>query len=269
MGEVAKGIDDSWALGDAYEAYMGRWSRLVAREFLHWLFPEPWSHWLEVGCGTGALTSTICHLAQPSSVVASDQSVSFVEHTRRNVTDPRVSPVAAAADALPRRTGGFDVIVSGLVLNFIPDPSAALGAMRERVRPGGSVAAYVWDYAGGIEFLRHFWEEAVSLDPGASAVDESRRFGAWQLTHLTSLFDAAGLAEVRAGTLTVPTTFANFEDYWRPFLGGTGPAPSYVLSLSPPDRQHLAERLKARLPCARDGSIRLEARALAVSGARP
>src|SRR6187402_3210398 len=101
--------DDSWALGDAYEAYMGRWSRLVAREFLHWLGAESASHWLEVGCGTGALTSTICHLAEPSSVVASDQSAPFVEHARRNVTDPRVSHVAAAADALPRRTDGFDV----------------------------------------------------------------------------------------------------------------------------------------------------------------
>jgi len=265
---MTQGIDDSWALGEAYDAYMGRWSRLVAREFLHWLAADPECHWLEVGCGTGALTSTICHLAQPSSVIASDQSASFVAHAHRHVVDPRVSHVAAAADALPRRTGGFDVIVSGLVLNFIPDPSAALTAMRERVRPGGSVAAYVWDYAGGIEFLRHFWEEAVSLDPRASAVDESRRFGAWQLTHLTSLFDAAGLLDVRGGWLTVPTTFANFEDYWRPFLGATGPAPSYVASLSPPDRERLAQRLKARLPSARDGSIRLEARALAVHGVR-
>lgn len=268
MSDVTESTDDRWTTSEAYDAYMGRWSRLVAREFLDWLKVEPGGHWLEIGCGTGALTSSICGLCQPASVVACDQSAPFVEHAGDKLQDSRVSYAAAAADALPRRSDGFDVIVSGLVLNFIPEPGAALTAMCERVRPGGIVGAYLWDYSGGVEFLRYFWEEAVATDAGAAALDESRRFEAWQPSYVTSLFEGAGLAEVESTTLTVPTPFATFDDYWAPFLGGTGPAPSYVASLATPQRDLLVERLRARLPAATGGSIRLEARALAVRGLR-
>jgi SAM-dependent methyltransferase len=260
---------DRWAVGGAYDAYMGRWSGLVAREFLAWLAAEPAGHWLEVGCGTGALTSSICALCEPASLVASDQSASFVEYARIKLQDSRVSYVAAAADALPHRTGGFDAIVSGLVLNFIPEPGAALTAMRERVRPGGIVAAYLWDYSGGVELLHHFWEAAVAADSDAAALDESSRFATWEPSQLKSLLETAGLVGIAAATLTVPTTFAAFDDYWKPFLGGTGPAPSYVASLSGPRRQSLEQRLRQRLAPADDGSIRLQARAWAVRGLRP
>jgi len=259
---------DRWAAGDAYEAYMGRWSRLVAREFVDWLRPEPGGHWLEIGCGTGALTSSVCAACAPASVVACDESASFVENAGARLRDPRVAYVAAPAGALPARPAGFDAIVSGLVLNFIPDPRSALAAMRDRVRPGGMVAAYLWDYAGGVGMLHHFWAEVVASDPGAAALDESRRFGAWQATHLASLFRGAGLADVENATLTVPTPFASFDDYWTPFLGGTGPAPSYVATLPEGRRDALAQRLRARLPRDADGVIRLEARALAVRGRR-
>lgn len=263
---MAQGPRDEWALGDAYDAYMGRWSRRVASEFVPWIAVEPGSCWLEVGCGTGALTSTVCLLAEPRSIMACDPSTPFVDHARKNMADPRVAHAAASAEALPTRTGGFDVAVSGLVLNFIADPIAALRAMRERVRPGGIVAGYVWDYAGGVELLQHFWEEAGALDPEAIALDESRRFAGWQLSFFASLFEAAGLTRVRSAVLTIPMTFANFDDYWRPFLGGTGPAPSYVASLTQTQRDALAERLRTRLPAAEDGHIRLHARALAAMG---
>lgn len=248
---------------------MGRWSRLVAREFLEWLGAGPDGHWLELGCGTGALTSTICALGAPASVVACDESASFVDHARSRLTDPRVSCVAAAADALPRRPDGFDAIVSGLVLNFIPDPQAAVVAMRDRARPGGIVAAYVWDYSGGVELLHHFWTEAVASDADAAALDEARRFAAWRESHLVSLFRSAGLEAIESTTLAVPTTFSTFEDYWMPFLGGAGPAPSYLATLGQAQRDALARRLSARLPRAADDSIRLQARALAVRAVRP
>jgi len=266
---VSETIGDRWAQGDAYEAYMGRWSRVVAREFLAWLAPEPAGHWLEVGCGAGALTSSVCSLAEPATVLATDRSASFVEYARTVVEDPRVSYVAAPAEALPTRAGGFDVIVSGLVLNFIAEPAAALRAMRERVRPGGVVAAFVWDYLGGVEFLAHFWAEAVASEPGAATLDEARRFEAWTLSHLTSLFAEAEFAGVESAALTVPTGFAGFDDYWGPFLGGAGPAPTYVASLTEARRDSLRERLRARLKSAGDGSISLRARALAVRGAAP
>jgi SAM-dependent methyltransferase len=155
---------------------------------------------------------------------------------------------------------------SGLVLNFLPDPGQAVASIRERLRPGGIVAAYVWDYAEGMEFLRCFWEEAVASDPRAGAFNESRRFPLCQRSALESLFRAAGLAQVETDLLDIPTDFASFDDYWTPFLRGTGPAPSYVVSLDPPSRELLRERLRRRLHPGSEGRIHLRARAWAVRG---
>ena len=263
---MTRASGDTWVTGAAYEAYMGRWSRPLARVFVEWLHPKPLAHWLEVGCGTGALTSTICDLCEPASVVACDPSEPFIEHARNNLADARASFVIAGAEALPSRDGGFDAVVSGLVLNFLPDPGQAVASIRERLRPGGTIAAYVWDYAEGMEFLRCFWEEAVASDPRAAALDEGRRFPLCRPQALASLFQAAGLAQVETGLLEIPTDFADFDDYWTPFLRGTGPAPSYVASLDPPGRELLRERLRRRLHRGSDKRIGLRARAWAVRG---
>jgi SAM-dependent methyltransferase len=258
--------DDTWSAGDAYELYMGRWSRALAREFLAWLKPAHGAHWLEVGCGTGALTSSISSACEPASIIACDPSTSFVEHLRSSFPAARDSFVTAAASSLPSRPGGFDTIVSGLVLNFVPEPEAALASMHERLRPGGTVAAYVWDYAAGVEFLRCFWEEAVALDPNARALDEALRFERWNASTLERMFRGAGLARIETDSIRIATDFASFEDYWKPFLGGTGPAPSYVAALEPERRDALAARLRERLASA-DGRIQLHAQAFAVRGA--
>lgn len=257
---------DNWLMGDAYDVYMGRWSRLVARAFVRWLQPEPSAHWLEVGCGTGALTATICEICDPPSVVACDPSEPFVEHARRNVPDSRASFCVAGADALPRRDGGFDIAVSGLVLNFIPDPGSAVAAIRERLRMGGVAASYVWDYSDGMELLRCFWDEAVASDPGAGVLDEGTRFPLCREPALGSLWREAGLEHVETRALEISTVFASFEDYWDPFLRGTGPAPSYVASLDHDRRVALRERLRRRLHTGNDGTVRLRARAWAVRG---
>ncbi len=159
---------DAWTTGSAYERYMGRWSRLLGGGFLAWLRPAEGAHWLEIGCGTGALTSSIAALARPASIVACDPSAPFVEHSRDALGDEGVSFVVGAADQLPRRSDGFDFVVSGLVLNFVPHVEDALRSMRDRTRHGRTVAAYVWDYQGGLEFLAHFWEAAIALDPNAA-----------------------------------------------------------------------------------------------------
>jgi len=260
---MTKSSGDGWLTGDAYEAYMGRWSRPLAHTFVEWLDPKPSSNWLEVGCGTGALTSAICGRCDPASIVACDPSGPFIEYARKNVPDSRASFVMAGAEALPRRDGGFDAVVSGLVLNFLPEVGKAVASMRERLRQGGIVGAYVWDYADGMEFLRFFWDEAVTLDPRAASLDEGRRFPLSQPTVLGSLLRAAGLAQVDTHPLEIPTAFSTFDDYWTPFLRGTGPAPSYVASLDPPSRESLRERLRRRLPVGSDGQIQLRARAWA------
>ena len=257
---------DKWQSGAAYESYMGRWSRFLARPFVEWLDVKPAAHWLDVGCGTGALTHAVCEHGDPASVVACDSADAFVEHARKSRPDARASFVVAGADALPSRPGGFDAIVSGLVLNFLPQPQRALASMRERLGANGLAGAYVWDYAVGTEFLQHFWAEAAASDPRATALDERTRFPLCEPTALASLFRAAGFADVDTMALDIPTAFVDFDDFWRPFLGGTGPAPSYVTALEPQQREDLRRRLARRLPAERDGSIRLRARAWAVRG---
>ena len=238
----------------------------MARAFLEWLRPAPSGHWLEVGCGTGALTSTISDMCEPASIAACDPSESFVEHARTHLADPRASFAVAGAEALPRRDGGFDVAVSGLVLNFLPDPGEALACLRERLRRGGTVAAYVWDYAEGMEFLRLFWDEAVALDPRAAALTRGGAFRSAGRPRWRRSSGEAGLSRWRRARLEIPTDFQTFDDYWMPFLQGTGPAPSYVASLDSPSRERLRERLARRLPVGNDGRIRLRARAWAVRG---
>lgn len=257
---------DRWREGAAYEAYMGRWSRPLANAFVAWLREAPGSHWLEVGCGTGALTAAICADGEPASVVACDPSASFVEHARAQLADPRVSFVVAGVDALPTRAGGFDAVASALVFNFLPDARAAVAAMRERLRPGGSLAACVWDYADGMELLRVFWDEAAAIDARAAALDEGARFPLCRASALASLFRECDLDDLRDDALAIATDFASFDDYWAPFLRGTGPAPSYVASLDAVGREALRARLERRLAPRAGAPVRLRARAWAVRG---
>ena len=160
-------------------------------------------------------------------------------------------------------------MVSGLVLNFVPDPAAAVAEMTRVARPGGAVAAYVWDYRDGMELMRRFWDAAVALDPVARELDEGQRFGPMCRPEvLAALFRDAGLRRVEARAVDVPTRFRDFDDYWMPFLGGQGPAPGYAMTLSENRRAALRERIRADLPIASDGSISLSARAWAVRGER-
>jgi SAM-dependent methyltransferase len=265
----AGSVDDKWATGHFYEAFMGRWSRRLAEHFIRWLGAKRGLAWLDVGRGTGALASAICNLADPSLVVACDPSEPFVEHTRSRIADPRVSVVVAGAGSLPQHPSGFDQVVSGLVLNFLPDPQQAVGEMRARARPGGVVAGYVWDYAGRMEFLRVFWDEAVALDPAARDLDEGVRFPMCRRDALESIFQDAGMRDVRSATVEIRTRFELFSDYWKPFLGGTGPAPSYIASLSEEKRSELRDRLERRLTPGPEGGIDLVARAWAVRGTVP
>jgi SAM-dependent methyltransferase len=260
---------DVWASGDAYEPYVGRWSRAVAREFLAWLGMPPGGRWLDVGSGTGALSETILDVTLPSEVVGIDPSPEFVAYAKSHVADPRAHFDVGDARGLPFASAAFDGVVSGLVLNFVPDPAAAVAEMARVARHGGAVAAYVWDYSGGMELMRRFWDAAVILDPVARELDEGRRFGAiCRPDVLSGFFRDAGLRNVESRAVDVPTQFRDFDDYWTPFLGGQGPAPGYAMALSEDRRAALRERIRAALPIAADGSISLVARAWAVWGER-
>jgi SAM-dependent methyltransferase len=255
-----------WAAGDAYEPYVGRWSRLVAQQFLAWLQVPPGARWLDVGCGTGALSQTILQRAAPAAITAVDRSPGFIAYAQSKVQDARVQFRTGDAQALPVTDGENKAAVSGLVLNFVAQPAQMVAEMRRAVRPGGMVALYVWDYAGKMQLMRHFWNAASALDPAALELDEGRRFPVCQPAPLTDLFEAAGLTQVEVRPIDIDTDFRDFDDFWSPFLGGQGPAPGYANSRSEERRLALRERIHASLPIALDGSIPLVARAWAVRG---
>jgi SAM-dependent methyltransferase len=255
-----------WAVGRAYEPYIGRWSRLVAREFVAWLEAPGGAAWLDVGCGTGALAQTVLEAADPAAVLGVDPSAGFVADARARLADARARLVVADARRLPVGDDRFDAVVSGLVLNFVPDPALAVQEMARATRPGGRVAAYVWDYAGRMELIRRFWDAAAAVDPAAARLDEGRRFDLCRPDPLARLFQDAGLARVDVRPIEVPTRFRDFDDYWRPFLGGQGPAPAYAMALDEDQRSVLRDELRRRLPVEPDGSIPLAARAWAVRG---
>lgn len=259
--------NEVWAKGDAYEAYVGRWSRPVAARFLRWLAVPPGRRWLDVGCGTGALTGTVLASAAPAEVTGVDPSEGFLSTARSRLAEGDTTRfVAGDARALPVPDTSVDVVVSGLALNFVPGPAAAVAEFARVTVPGGVVAAYVWDYADGMAMMRNFWDAATSLDPAAAALDEGRRFSICSTGTLSDLWSAAGLTGVETRPIDTTAVFADFADYWTPFLGGTGPAPNYVASLPTEHRDALRDLLRERLPQAADGSIPLLARALAVRG---
>jgi SAM-dependent methyltransferase len=258
---------DTWQAGDSYDMYMGRWSRQIAPRFLNWLAPEPHLDWLEVGCGTGALSASILSDATPRSLISIDPSEGFLNKARSNVIDPRVEFRSGDAQSLGIESGSRDIVVSGLVLNFIPERGQALREMVRVARAGGIIAFYVWDYPdGGVEFMRAFWNAATSLDEKARDLTEDRRFPFCTRDGLIALADGCGLSDVEATQIEAPTLFKNFDDLWLPFTLGTGPAPGYCASLGESEREQLGAKLQASLPYRDDGSILLKTRAWAVRG---
>lgn len=263
-----KPVSDTWERGSPYEQYVGRWSRQVAPRFLSWLDVPPGRRWLDVGCGTGALCAAIVDRCAPSSVAGVEPSKGFLETARQNLGE-RVAFHAGSATAIPLGDASVDAAVSALVLNFVDDPRAALAEMARVAGTGGTIAAYVWDYASKMELMRKFWDAAVELDPASARLDEGARFPLCRPEPLEKLFAGAGLTGVEVAPIDIATRFASFEDYWQPFLGGQGPAPAYAMSLDDAARARLRERIRARLPLEADGSIPLTARAWAVRAAVP
>jgi SAM-dependent methyltransferase len=257
---------DKWSSGDSYERYVGRWSRLVAKEFIPWLAIPQDRQWLDVGCGTGALSQTILRLTNPKRVTGIDRSEDYVNTARSNAGHPNADFRTGDAQSLPVESDLYDVAVSGLVLNFVPQPERMIAEMSRAVKMNGMVAVYVWDYASKMQFMRHFWNAAIALDPAIADHDEGKRFPICDPARLTDLFRSAGLRGMDVRPVDVSTDFKDFDDYWMPFLGGQGPAAGYAMSLSEERRAKLRERIYNSLPFAMDGSIPMVARAWAIKG---
>jgi SAM-dependent methyltransferase len=219
-----------------------------------------------VGCGSGTLVDSILAGFEPKAVMAIDQSEGFIAEARLRVRDQRVRFEVADATALPWPNGFCDVTVSGLVLNFVSDAGRMAKEMARVTQPGGRVAAYVWDYARGMQMMQHFWNAAVELNPDDATLDEAKRFPLCQPEPLEALFRGAGLTSISVRSIDIPTVFRDFDDYWLPFLGKQGPAPTYLASLDEKMRDRIRDALKTRLVVATDGSIAMTARAWAVQG---
>ena len=262
---------DVFAVAPAYEAYIGRWSRPVAREFVRWLGVPARRRWLDVGCGTGALTEVVVDVGEARSVVGEDPSPGFVQHARaRSFGTAEVQFLQGDALALPVGSVDFDAVVSGLVLNFVPEPGRMIAEMVRAGRPGGTIAVYVWDMSGGMELVARFWEAATEVDPSAATRDESTRFREVCAPEpLEALFTGGGLSEVVTRPIDVPTVFRDFDDYWVPLLGGQGPAPAYLVSLPSDQQEAIREALRRRSRANADGSLHMNARAWAIRGTKP
>ena len=258
--------NDSWSSGKPYEIFMGRWSTLIAQEFLDWLAVPLGSSWLDMGCGTGTLTKQIFEKHQPKTITSIDSSSVFISHARGSVTNPLVRFQIGLAQSLGMDSNTVDAAVSGLVLNFVPQPEAAISEMIRVTKPGGKIGIYLWDYADGMQMLRYFWDAALELDESATVFDEGIRFPLCQEGQLETLACKAGLKQVEAIPIEGTSVFQNFDDYWMPFTGNVGPAPAYNMSLKKDDRQRLENKLRVTLPIKNDGSISLIARAWAVKG---
>jgi SAM-dependent methyltransferase len=265
MANVANHV---WLGTDAYDAYMGRWSRRMARAFLVWLAVPKGSWWLDVGCGTGALTEAVVSGEEPVAVLGIDPSVGFLGDARGRVADPRAHFAAGDAAALPVAGEYFDVVVAGLVLNHVPKPSAAVAEMARVAHSGGVVGAYVWDYNGEMRLSRSFWEAVAATDPDAASRDPRSGYWISRPDALAAEFRAAGgLDEVEVDSVDITMRFRDFDDYWLPHvMEGPSPPQRYVRSLGEDKRVALREQLRSTLPVAADGSIELLGRAWAARG---
>ena len=243
---------------EAYARFMGRFSAPLAERFVDLLAPRPGQRALDVGCGPGALTAPLVGLLGVDAVAAVDPSEAFVAFVRERL--PGLDVRTAAAERLPFDDDGFDLALAQLVVHFMADPVAGLAEMARVARPGGTVAACVWDHAGGTGPLTTFWRAVADLDPGAH--DESGLAGARE-GHLAELATAAGLEGVVSGRVEVTVGFADFEDWWQPYTLGVGPAGAYVAGLDAARRAELRSRCAERLP---EGPFELEAAAWCVRG---
>jgi len=258
---------DLWSNGDQYESYTGYLSRRVAPKFLAWISPPGEGlHWCDLCCGTGALTSTVLERLNPASIDAVDASPAYLAYAKNTINDDRVTFHIENVEALTLPSDSFNILVSGLALNFLDNPREAAGHIKRVLKSKGIAAAYIWDFTEGMQMIRAFWDAALVVDPSSAQFDPVNRFALCQRDAFENLFREIGLMDVESTAIEVPANFQTLERYWDSFLTGQGTAPMYVASLEEAKRTELRNVLGERLPRDEGGQIRLTARAWAVKG---
>jgi len=258
--------DPIFSESQAYERFMGRWSRLLAPLLVQFAGVRDGDAVLDVGSGTGALTAAVTNAAPTSRIIGIDPAAPYVALAQSLQGSSLVRFETGDAQQMRFDAATFDHTLSLLVVNFIPDVRKALGEMKRVTKSKGTVSAAVWDYGDGMEMLRVFWDEAVALRPGDAAKDE-RNMPLCRSGELAALWREQGLQDVVEEGITIETHFASFDDFWTPFLEKQGPAGAYVASLSASDRDALRLRLRRRLlGDGPDKAMVMHARAWAVRG---
>jgi SAM-dependent methyltransferase len=253
------------APADAYDRFVGRYGSALAAELIRVAGVERGQRALDVGCGPGALARALAAELGLDAVAAIDPSPPFAAACRSRV--PGADVREGAAEELPWPDGAFDAVLSQLVVNFLADAPAGVAEMRRVARPGGVVAACVWDYAGEMTLLRRFWDAALVVDPeGAAARDEGRVMRFCTPVELRDLWD--GFSDVAGGSVAVSAEYESFDDLWEPLERGVGPAGSYAAALDPERRAALRDELRRRLGSP-SGAFTLSARAWWVTGRVP
>lgn len=248
---------------EAYERYMGRWSRRLAPLFVEFAGVQDGDRVLDVGCGTGSLSLAVASVTRLSEIVGIDPSASFIEYARSRAKGPRITLDIGDALRLPYPDASFEKCLSLLVIQFIADARRAVAEMRRVTRLGEVVAACVWD-RDSMQFSSVFWDAAVELDPSASTRWDPR---ACRRGQLSALWHEGGLRNGEETALVIPLEFASFDDYWTPILGMQGSSASYFASLPAADQVALRERLREKLlGNGPDRPFTLQARAWAVRG---
>jgi len=252
--------------GASYERFMGPWTRAVGAVFLDWIAAARSKRWLEIGCGTGLFTELLVDIAKPAEAIAIDPSAAQIRETATKAVAKRVDFRVADAQALPFENQEFDLAVSALVINFIPDPARAMLEMKRVVRPGGLIAGYVWDFLGELNVARHVQTPLRQINPSLPKVtgaDNTR------METLVSLFSDAGLENVASRPIEVEVTFPSFDAYWQRYMDNPSPQSAYIKALPAPDFAKLQETVRLGMPIRGDGTITFAARANAVKGSVP
>jgi SAM-dependent methyltransferase len=256
----------SFSDGEAYERFMGRWSRAAGTIFLDWIAAPAGARWIDVGCGTGAFTELVLDRCSPSAVVAVDPAQDQIEQARKKPVAKRADFRVGDAQALPFETGEFDVVASALVINFVPDRPRMVAEMRRVGRPGALVASYVWDFADGgapnVPILRGL-TQIGARSPAVSGTAESG------LKPLTAMFAAAGLKDIRTRKINIALTYPDFEDFWVSQTPAYSPSGKVIASLSDGDRAKLKETVRDSLHAGPGGSITRLATANAIRARVP
>ena len=269
MAATGNAQDALFSEAEAYERFMGRWSRALAPLLVRFADVQSGDVVLDVGSGTGALAAAIAAAAPSGRVVGIDPAAAYVTFAQAKRPNDRLSFEIGDAQRMRFSDGSFDRTLSLLVINFIPDPQKALLEMKRVTKRGGTVAAAVWDYGEGMEMLRVFWDAAIALHPADARKDE-RFMPLCRRGELADLWRKQGLSDVSEEGLIIETRFASFDDYWAPFMAKQGPAGAYAATLAPNEREDLKQRLRQRLlGDGADRAIAINARAWAVRGRVP